>query len=139
MTPLTTVSGPAVPLMASNVNTDVIIRIERLTLVARDQLGPYAFEAWRTRPDGSPDPDFVLNQPAWRNAPILYSCSSRRRRPARTTSLALLKRPLSICMLMNPSKWSPRLMLVFLAVMAPLAGPSRGTPNSRARRPSRSG
>ncbi len=83
MTPLTTVSGPAVPLMASNVNTDVIIRIERLTLIARDQLGPYAFEAWRTRPDGTPDPDFVLNQPAWAHAPILlaganFGCGSSR-------------------------------------------------------------
>ena len=83
MTPLTTVSGPAVPLMASNVNTDVIVRIERLTLIARDQLGPYAFEAWRTRPDGTPDPDFVLNQPAWANAPILlaganFGCGSSR-------------------------------------------------------------
>ncbi len=83
MTPLTTVSGPAAPLMAENVNTDVIIRIERLTLVARDALGPYAFEAWRTRPDGAPDPDFVLNQPAWANAPILlaganFGCGSSR-------------------------------------------------------------
>jgi 3-isopropylmalate/(R)-2-methylmalate dehydratase small subunit len=83
MTPLTTVSGPAVPLMASNVNTDVIVRIERLTLNARDQLGPYAFEAWRTRPDGTTDPDFVLNQPAWANAPILlaganFGCGSSR-------------------------------------------------------------
>ncbi len=83
MTPLTTVSGPAVPLMASNVNTDVIVRIDRLTLIARDQLGPYAFEAWRTRPDGTPDPDFVLNQAAWANAPILlaganFGCGSSR-------------------------------------------------------------
>ena len=83
MTPLTTISGPAAPLMASNVNTDVIIRIERLSLMARDQLGPYAFEAWRTRPDGTPDPDFVLNQPAWADAPILlaganFGCGSSR-------------------------------------------------------------
>ena len=83
MTPLTTVSGPAAPLMASNVNTDVIIRIERLMLVARDELGPYAFEAWRTRDDGTPDPDFVLNQPVWRDAPILltganFGCGSSR-------------------------------------------------------------
>jgi 3-isopropylmalate/(R)-2-methylmalate dehydratase small subunit len=83
MTSLTTVSGPAAPLMASNVNTDVIIRIERLSLMARDELGPYAFEAWRTRPDGAPDPDFVLNQPVWRDAPILlaganFGCGSSR-------------------------------------------------------------
>ena len=46
-----TVSGPAAPLMAANVNTDVIIRIERLSDHARDQLEPYAFEAWRYRED----------------------------------------------------------------------------------------
>jgi 3-isopropylmalate/(R)-2-methylmalate dehydratase small subunit len=83
MTPLTTISGPAAPLMASNVNTDVIIRIERLSLLKRDALGPHAFEAWRNRPDGTPDPDFILNQPAWQNAPILlagsnFGCGSSR-------------------------------------------------------------
>ncbi|MHA1530297.1 MAG: 3-isopropylmalate dehydratase small subunit [Alphaproteobacteria bacterium] len=83
MIPLSTVSGPAAPLMAENVNTDVIVRIERLTLLARDQLGPHAFEAWRYDADGAPDPDFVLNQPAWENAPILlaganFGCGSSR-------------------------------------------------------------
>jgi 3-isopropylmalate/(R)-2-methylmalate dehydratase small subunit len=83
MTPLSTVSGPAAPLMAENVNTDVIVRIERLMLVERDQLGPYAFEAWRTGADGAPDPDFILNRPAWANAPILlaganFGCGSSR-------------------------------------------------------------
>ncbi len=83
MTPLTRIMGPAAPLMAENVNTDVIIRIERLSLLARDELGPYAFEAWRYREDGSDEPDFVLNQPAWRGAPILlagtnFGCGSSR-------------------------------------------------------------
>jgi 3-isopropylmalate/(R)-2-methylmalate dehydratase small subunit len=83
MTPLTTISGPAAPLMASNVNTDVIIRIERLSVLTRDALGPYAFEAWRNRPDGTPDPCFILDQPAWQNAPILltgpnFGCGSSR-------------------------------------------------------------
>jgi 3-isopropylmalate/(R)-2-methylmalate dehydratase small subunit len=83
MTPLTTIFGAAIPLMASNVNTDVIIRIERLSLLKRDALGPYAFEAWRNRPDGTPDPDFILNQPEWQNAPILlagtnFGCGSSR-------------------------------------------------------------
>jgi 3-isopropylmalate/(R)-2-methylmalate dehydratase small subunit len=83
MTPLTTISGPATPLMAENVNTDVIIRIERLSLLKRDELGPYAFEAWRNHADGSPDPDCVLNDPAWANAPILlagpnFGCGSSR-------------------------------------------------------------
>ena len=83
MTPLETVTGPAAPLMAENVNTDVIIRIERLALLERDELGPYAFEAWRNRPDGTPDPDFVLNQAPWTAAPILiaganFGCGSSR-------------------------------------------------------------
>jgi 3-isopropylmalate/(R)-2-methylmalate dehydratase small subunit len=83
MTPLTTISGPAAPLMAENVNTDVIIRIERLSLLERDQLGPHAFEAWRFDADGEPDPGFILNQPAWENAPILlaganFGCGSSR-------------------------------------------------------------
>jgi 3-isopropylmalate/(R)-2-methylmalate dehydratase small subunit len=83
MTPLTTISGPAAPLMAQNVNTDIIIRIERLSLLKRDELGPHAFEAWRYNADGTPDPDFVLNKAAWANAPILlagvnFGCGSSR-------------------------------------------------------------
>ncbi len=83
MTPLRRITGPAAPLMAENVNTDVIIRIERLSLLAREELGAYAFEAWRYRADGSEDPDFVLNRPEWRGAPILlaganFGCGSSR-------------------------------------------------------------
>ena len=83
MIPLSTISGPAAPLMAENVNTDVIIRIERLSLLDRDQLGPHAFEAWRFDADGTSNPDFALNQPAWANAPILltgtnFGCGSSR-------------------------------------------------------------
>ncbi|SCX73054.1 3-isopropylmalate/(R)-2-methylmalate dehydratase small subunit [Variovorax sp. EL159] len=83
MTPFTAVTGPAVPLMRANVDTDVIIRIERLTSFQRDQLGPFAFEALRLRPDGSEDPACVLNQPAFRQAPVLlaaenFGCGSSR-------------------------------------------------------------
>ena len=81
--PFTVVSGAAAPMMLANVDTDVIIRIERLTSLARDQLGPYAFEALRYRPDGSDDPDCVINQPAFRHAPFLlagpnFGCGSSR-------------------------------------------------------------
>ncbi|WP_183300389.1 3-isopropylmalate dehydratase small subunit [Cupriavidus alkaliphilus] len=82
MIPFTTLSGPAVPLMLDNVDTDTIIRIERLASVSRDLLGPYAMEALRLRPDGS-EADCVLNLPAFRNAPILlagrnFGCGSSR-------------------------------------------------------------
>lgn len=83
MEPFVTVTGPAAVLARDNVDTDVIVRIERLTSIARAELGPYAFESWRLRPDGSEDPDFVLNQPALREASILvagrnFGCGSSR-------------------------------------------------------------
>jgi 3-isopropylmalate/(R)-2-methylmalate dehydratase small subunit len=69
--------------MAANVDTDVIIRIERLSDLDRDALGPYAFEAWRYDDAGRERPDFVLNQAPWRGAPILlagpnFGCGSSR-------------------------------------------------------------
>ncbi|MEO1492152.1 MAG: 3-isopropylmalate dehydratase small subunit [Pseudomonadota bacterium] len=83
MDPFTTVSGPAAPLLAQNVDTDVIIRIERLSDFGRDALEPYAFEAWRFDQTGAELPDFVLNQPPWRGAPVLlagenFGCGSSR-------------------------------------------------------------
>jgi 3-isopropylmalate/(R)-2-methylmalate dehydratase small subunit len=71
MQPFTTITGAAVPLMRANIDTDVIIRIERLT--GNADLGHYAFEALRYLPDGSPNPDCVFNQPRFSNAPILFA------------------------------------------------------------------
>ncbi len=83
MQTFTSLSGSAAPLMAANVNTDVIIRIERLSDYERDALEPFAFEAWRFTEDGAEDPEFVLNQAQWRGAPILlagpnFGCGSSR-------------------------------------------------------------
>ncbi|GAB7547921.1 3-isopropylmalate dehydratase small subunit [Cupriavidus sp. 8B] len=83
MQPFTVVTGAAVPLMRANVDTDVIIRIERLTALPREQLGPYALEALRYRADGSEDPGCVFNQLAFRGAPVLlaganFGCGSSR-------------------------------------------------------------
>jgi len=73
MQPFTRIAGPAAPLLRANIDTDVIIRIERLTSVPREQLGRYAFEALRYRMDGSEDPDFALNRTNFRSAPILIA------------------------------------------------------------------
>lgn len=78
-----TVSGAAAPLLLDNVDTDVIIRMSRLTSVKRTELGPYALETLRLLPDGSENPECVLNQPAFRGAPILlagrnFGCGSSR-------------------------------------------------------------
>jgi 3-isopropylmalate/(R)-2-methylmalate dehydratase small subunit len=83
MQPFTEVTGAAAPLLRANIDTDVIIRIERLTSIPREQLGRYALEALRYAKDGSENPDFVLNQPAFRAAPILiaganFGCGSSR-------------------------------------------------------------
>ncbi|MBL0933055.1 MAG: 3-isopropylmalate dehydratase small subunit, partial [Alphaproteobacteria bacterium] len=58
MDKFTKVTGVAAPLMRQNVDTDLIIRIERLVEnVTKEGLGPYCCEQLRFRPDGSEDPD----------------------------------------------------------------------------------
>lgn len=83
MQPFTVVNGTAVPFMRANVDTDVIVRIERLTSLPKGQLGPFAFESLRYLPDGSLDPACVLNAPRFLNSPFLlagenFGCGSSR-------------------------------------------------------------
>src|ERR1700704_6129149 len=83
MQPFTVVSGRAACLMKANIDTDVIIRIERLTAGDRNKLRHYALEALRYLPDGTEKPSFALNQPKYRGAPILiagrnFGCGSSR-------------------------------------------------------------
>lgn len=83
MQPFVRINGAAAHLPRANVDTDVIVRIERLTTLTRDQLGPYALEALRYLEDGSEDPGFVLNRSPFRGAPILlagenFGCGSSR-------------------------------------------------------------
>lgn len=47
MRPFITVSGPAIPLMRANVDTDVIIRIERITQVAKEDRARPRGPSWR--------------------------------------------------------------------------------------------
>jgi 3-isopropylmalate/(R)-2-methylmalate dehydratase small subunit len=81
--PFTVVSGPAIPLLLSNVDTDVIIRIERMTALPRQEWGRWALEPLRYLPDGGLDPDSILNQPHFARAPVLlagpnFGCGSSR-------------------------------------------------------------
>lgn len=83
MEPLTIVTGAAAVLPIADIDTDVIIRIERLTQGDQSAIGRYAFEALRYRSDGSEEPDFPLNLEGWRSAPILlagpnFGCGSSR-------------------------------------------------------------
>ena len=74
MEKFTKVTGVAAPLMRQNVDTDLIIRIERLVSNSgRSGLGPYCFEQIRFRADGSENPDCIFNQEPYRDAPIVLS------------------------------------------------------------------
>src|SRR4029077_16661596 len=82
--PFTKLSAIAAPIMRSNIDTDVIIRIERLVGNSiRGKLGKWAFGALRYLPDGSENPEFILNREPYRNAEILitgpnFVCGSSR-------------------------------------------------------------
>ncbi|MSO75795.1 MAG: 3-isopropylmalate dehydratase small subunit [Alphaproteobacteria bacterium] len=83
MTMFTVLEGVAAPLLRENVDTDTVIRIERLVSLEKVDLGHWAFETLRYRKDGSDNPDFVLNQPRYRGARILlagrnFGCGSSR-------------------------------------------------------------
>lgn len=83
MQAFTTLTGAAAPLLRDNIDTDIIIRVERLAGTSRESMGAVAFEAWRFRADGSENPEFVLNQPRYRGTPILlaganFGCGSSR-------------------------------------------------------------
>jgi 3-isopropylmalate/(R)-2-methylmalate dehydratase small subunit len=71
MEKFTTLTAIAAPFPQRNVDTDTIIRIERCTGTPKHELGKYAFEMARFRPDGTENPDFVLNRLRYRDARIL--------------------------------------------------------------------
>jgi 3-isopropylmalate/(R)-2-methylmalate dehydratase small subunit len=83
MEKFTSVTGVAAPLEIMNVDTDMIIPKQYLKTIKRTGLGSGLFAELRYREDGSENPDFVLNQPAYRNSKILlaldnFGCGSSR-------------------------------------------------------------
>ena len=71
MEKFTTLEGVAAPLKIINVDTDMIIPKQYLKTIKRTGLGKGLFSEQRYKDDGSENPDFVLNQPAYRNAKVL--------------------------------------------------------------------
>jgi len=83
MDKFTTLTGVAAPMPIINVDTDMIIPKDYLKTIARTGLGKGLFSEMRYNEDGSDNPDFVLNKPAYRNSKILvagdnFGCGSSR-------------------------------------------------------------
>ncbi|WP_457649768.1 3-isopropylmalate dehydratase small subunit [Profundibacter sp.] len=77
------ITGVAAPMPLINIDTDMIIPKLFLKTIKRSGLGVHLFDEMRYNDDGSEKPDFVLNQPAYRNAEILvagdnFGCGSSR-------------------------------------------------------------
>ena len=78
-----TLEAVAAPLNMINVDTDMIIPKDYLKTIKRTGLGKGLFAEMRYHDDGSENPEFVLNQPAYRTAEILvagdnFGCGSSR-------------------------------------------------------------
>ncbi|MGK6328393.1 3-isopropylmalate dehydratase small subunit [Erwinia sp. DT-104] len=78
-------TGVVVPMDAANVDTDAIIPKQFLQMVTRTGFGRNLFYDWRYKDaEGQiPDPDFILNKPAFRGASIMltrenFGCGSSR-------------------------------------------------------------
>lgn len=96
MEPLVSVTGVVLPMDRSNVDTDAIIPKQYLKGIHKFGYGDNLFDAWRYLDSGEPgqdhtkrpiNPDFVLNQPRYRDAKILlarqnFACGSSREHAA---------------------------------------------------------
>jgi 3-isopropylmalate/(R)-2-methylmalate dehydratase small subunit len=79
----TQLSGVAAPLPVANVDTDQIIPKQFLSTIERAGLSRGLFFDMAHTGDGAPDPDFVLNRPAYAQTRILitgpnFGCGSSR-------------------------------------------------------------
>lgn len=83
MKPITTFSAQLAPLPINDIDTDQIIPARFLKTIDKQGLGQQAFYDWRYQADGTPNADFVLNQPAYNQAQIIvaghnFGCGSSR-------------------------------------------------------------
>ncbi|KAM7203785.1 3-isopropylmalate dehydratase [Naviculisporaceae sp. PSN 640] len=80
----TILKGIAAPMEKANIDTDAIIPKQFLKTIKRTGLGKALFYEMRYNPDGSENPDFVLNREPYRNAKIIvctganFGCGSSR-------------------------------------------------------------
>ena len=87
MQPFKTLISIAAPLDRTNVDTDQIIPKQFLKRIERTGYGDFLFFDWRQTPEGAPVPEFVLNDPRYKDAHILvagknFGCGSSREHAA---------------------------------------------------------
>ena len=83
MDAFTKLTGVVAPIDRINIDTDQIIPAVFLKSIERSGFEDALFSSWRYNVDGSPNPDFVLNKPAYKNANVLvagpnFGCGSSR-------------------------------------------------------------
>lgn len=76
-------SGTLTPLYRANIDTDQIIPKQFLKRIERTGYGAFLFYDWRFNSDGSPNPDFVMNDSRFDGSSILiaganFGCGSSR-------------------------------------------------------------
>ncbi len=81
--PFSVVRSAVVPILRNDIDTDQIIPARFLKTVNRAGLGDQLFNDWRYLADGTPNPEFVLNQPSMAGRAILlagdnFGCGSSR-------------------------------------------------------------
>ena len=83
MPSFTTLTSRVVPLPVSDVDTDQIVPARFLKATSKEGMADNLFADWRNNPDGSPNPEFILNQDQVQGAQILlagdnFGCGSSR-------------------------------------------------------------
>ena len=83
MDKFTVLESVAAPLRIINIDTDMIIPKQYLKTIKRTGLGTALFSEMRYNEDGTENPDFILNKPAYRGAQIIiagdnFGCGSSR-------------------------------------------------------------
>ena len=83
MAKFTTLTSRVVPMPVNDIDTDQIIPARFLKATDKNGMGANLFADWRYNADGSPKPDFVLNQPEHQGAQVLlagdnFGCGSSR-------------------------------------------------------------
>ena len=83
MEPFVKLTGVVAPIDRVNIDTDAIIPAVHLKRIERTGYGEFLFSSWRFNEDGSPKPEFVLNQPDYQSASIIvagrnFGCGSSR-------------------------------------------------------------